>query len=271
MRVFTILIITLLVNCTPTIVFIDKNFNPPPDVKAALIPINPETIYTFDDLENTVKDVFENDQRNSVQIIADSLNIAIKNVLARSLHKISFSPLNKLDTLHISTKDNQCFDIVTRRVGKDSVSFCFWIPRKRAFDSLENGISVLFVISSIDFRRATQDGSPGYWTMNKSTSSVNESKFSNNYSSPSNYKSLNLSSFSPPTPTTPMQFHQGGGGSDKLEATVQFDIWDKNTNTAISYGEFKVSERIFLMMMTKNTWLNIFNKIGYALIQNSPF
>lgn len=242
MRVFSIFIVALLINCAPSIVSIDKNYTPPPDNKAALIPINPESIYNYDDVDDALKDAFKNDQRNIVQIIADSLNIAIKNVLAQSLHKVSFSPLTKLDSLNISTKNNQCFDIVTRRAGEDSVTFCLWVPRKTAFDTLENDISVLFVISSIDFRRTSQAESPGFSIMQ----------------SP-----IGMSGFST------MQFHPGHR-TDELEATVQFNIWDKNTSTVISYGQFKVSERISFEL-TRKTWLRIFNKIGQGLIQNSPF
>jgi hypothetical protein len=254
-------------------VYIDKHYTPNPNAKAVLIPIAPDIIDVYK--PKAVENEFKEDKRGATTMIADSLNVKIKNILADSLQGISFSSINKFDTLQLQIHDDRYFKEITRKIGKDSIVMVFRIPRKNVFDSLDPSNTVYFIITSIKIERNMNAGTPGHWMMNSQPPS-DEAYVSNAYSSSFSMVSFgnsggSISSFTPPPPPSmPMQYMPGTGGSDELSAQIRFAIWDKKLDETVCYGELDVSEGIFLMM-TKNTWIHLYESIGCAILKNSPF
>lgn len=180
--------------------------------------------------------------------------------MANSLSGIAFASSTILDTIQVTTSNCQFFGDYMGHVGRDSLPITLRIPRKPVFDSIAPGISVYFIITSIDFGG----------NKNRGSARLSSSYIPQPYHLFSSLKNGSvvppLSYFPPPMQEFPHHFHYTTRSNP--ETTVRYTIWDQQSDRVVSYGVFTASH---YFIYSSGSWVNLFEEIAAAFIKNSQF
>lgn len=246
MKRFILLTFTavLLVKCGTTTSVMTENYKGKyfEGKKVLVIPLAGDavTVHNKDDVE----DDFENDKRNPEEIVQHCIEQTILLTLNSYLAKTKIMRLD-YDSIYFNTcKDAKIFDHIEKRITKDSIRYDFYVPKKEILAEKDMLPDIGIIINKIDFGRNFRQGGGGHFIPGQTVSTPGGS-------------------------FTTGGMWTSGGGSESLDASFTFIVYDYENEQIISYGEESVGTS-FLFGMKRSTWDFVFKAIGRKLVKFLP-
>ena len=191
-----------------------------------------------------VEDDFAGDKRDPKTIIREELFQSMMNNSKQYLKNVNLLDTANASKLILFQHDDTKYFSLKRKIGKDTDSIRFYVPRKEMLDSAGIHTDIVVALNEIQFGRNLTMGSMMYI--------------------PGNTISTPGGSF-----TTAGHF-VSGGSQEYLGANIKFIIYDYSENDVITYGMTTISSG-FLFAMTKSTWEDCFYKIAKEIFLETPF